>query len=409
MYENNTMGTAAQDQPQLDRTTERLVSELAARILQPLRQELSKAAPEQGQGMSLDEAAQAMRGDLERMTRTLQADIQREDEHRQALLRSLAAAVDDLSSLRVLLGNAAEAISAARLPENARALKDAGEAASRTESAIQASAGRIETAIRSSAEKQQNALTALQDGLAALSSAPRPNAAELRETAGAISRLEKALKDSQDEERSGRQAMLRPLGALLDDMAALRGALNDALGTLNDDAALEETLNKLVSEFEELKGEWRQRAEQDLEQRGELSATAAALAGAVGTLKQEFEKERVNRAKAPDIAALTQLLDVSIPSWEGLLRAHNQAQTQELDALSRELANLQSQTGEALSEKLQDTIRRAMTERDEVWSRRLEAEQALAAQREKTLTRTLWALAGLGGLSLLVGLLGLFF
>ena len=96
-------------------------------------------------------------------------------------------------------------------------------------------------------------------------------------------------------------------------------------------------------------------------------------------------------------APLLDLMENRIPAWEGLLRAHNQAQSRELDALSMELAELQSETREAIARTLREALGQELADCSAQWSRRLEA----LRDEIRTMRKRLWYALGLGMLVLI--------
>lgn len=91
-------------------------------------------------------------------------------------------------------------------------------------------------------------------------------------------------------------------------------------------------------------------------------------------------------------APLLDLMENRIPAWEGLLRAHNQAQSQELNALSMELADLQNETREAMTRTLREALEQELANCSAQWSRRLEA----LRDEMRTMQKRLWCALGLG-------------
>ena len=90
-------------------------------------------------------------------------------------------------------------------------------------------------------------------------------------------------------------------------------------------------------------------------------------------------------------APLLDLMENRIPAWEGLLRAHNQAQSRELDALSMELAELQNETREAIARTLREALGQELADCSTQWSRRLEA----LRDEIRTMRKRLWCALGL--------------
>ena len=90
-------------------------------------------------------------------------------------------------------------------------------------------------------------------------------------------------------------------------------------------------------------------------------------------------------------APLLDLMENRIPIWEGLLRAHNQAQSRELNALSVELAELQNETREAMAQTLREALEQELADCSAQWSRRLEA----LRNDMRTMQKRLWCALGL--------------
>ena len=88
---------------------------------------------------------------------------------------------------------------------------------------------------------------------------------------------------------------------------------------------------------------------------------------------------------------LSDLMENRIPAWEGLLRAHNQAQSRELNALSVELAELQNETREAMARTLREALEQELADCSAQWSRRLEA----LRNDMRAMQKRLWCALGL--------------
>ena len=142
----------------------------------------------------------------------------------------------------------------------------------------------------------------------------------------------------------------------------------------------------------------------------------ALLEGAISQLKAAVENiaelQRAPASSHPDSSPsheegapfppgretpLSDLMENRIPAWEGLLRAHNQAQSWELNALSMELAELQSETREAIARALREALERELADCSVQWSRRLEA----LRDEMRTMRKRLRYALGLGMLVLI--------
>ena len=135
----------------------------------------------------------------------------------------------------------------------------------------------------------------------------------------------------------------------------------------------------------------------------------ALLEGAISQLKATVENiaalQRAPASSPPDSspshegapfppereAPLLDLMENRIPIWEGLLRAHNQAQSRELNALSVELAELQNETREAMARTLREALEQELADCSAQWSRRLEA----LRNDMRAMQKRLWCALGL--------------
>ena len=136
----------------------------------------------------------------------------------------------------------------------------------------------------------------------------------------------------------------------------------------------------------------------------------ALLEGAISQLKAAVENiaalQRAPASSPPDSspsheegepfppereASLSDLMENRIPAWEGLLRAHNQAQSRELNALSVELAELQNETREAMARTLREALEQELADCSAQWSCRLEA----LRNDMRAMQKRLWCALGL--------------
>ena len=114
----------------------------------------------------------------------------------------------------------------------------------------------------------------------------------------------------------------------------------------------------------------------------------------IAALKSQNEQSQTT-AQPTQEGRLTQLLGTSLPNWEGMLRAHTQAQTHELDTLSQELGDLQRETHATLLQNLRDAAAQEIAERDAEWEERMKAERAVMENKIGSFVKALWLLFGI--------------
>ncbi len=154
-----------------------------------------------------------------------------------------------------------------------------------------------------------------------------------------------------------------------------------------------------------------------LERSDELSRPLTDLLPELASFIKSFEEKRATPPAPPqpqpleeksdgrmDLEGdrLIELMENRIPTWEGLLRAHNQAQSRELNALSAELAEMQNETASTLLRAFRETLRQELADRDALWSKRQESLLEAAQQRTNAMLRLVWASIGIGMASLLL-------
>ena len=338
----------------LDRTTERIVNELVARIVPELVRALN-ASP--AVGTETAEATAAVRAEMAHLADSLKAASVEEAERRLTLTNSLVAAFDELSSLREFCEGLARSLEASGGYGPSEEIREA--------------LARIERAQAARA----------QDGAAGR---------------GLLERFDRMVREATEENRVGRQALLQPIGSIVEELSSLRGQLGNMADSLRALRSQEEALQKVRDSVEQLREGW-----------GRAEARQDALDREIAALGGRLETRAPNSSQPAPEGRLAQLVEASLPNWEGLLRAHNQAQTRELESLSKELSDLQTQGSATLLLKLQDAVEQEIAGRDAEWEMRLRAERAEVERRLRPLHRVLWVLAGVGMLSLIIAIAGL--
>ena len=355
MYDNERPQTAAP----LDSTTARIVSELASRLVPELTQALASR---------LEGAAH--------------------DETLNNLQASLQAVLESLTQMSEVLAKSAGGPNSQGLAQEMETMREAlAQTGDRLQRGLEeAEAGRKEVL---------NAVVILTEAITALRAqraAPRAEAPTADHAL--LEKVEHLFQEAADAERAGRQAMLQPIKTVADEMLTIRGQIVETSNMVRSlkTQGLGQTQGKTL--IEQIRALWE---EGPAGKRDEMSAALMELSGEVATLGKKLT-ESLENLTSPE-ARLSKLLD-GLPNWEGLLRAHGQAQTHELDTLSQELSALQKESGASLVHTLREEMSREFAARDEEWEARLKAEREEANKRMGTVKKALWALAGIGLLTL---------
>ena len=98
----------------------------------------------------------------------------------------------------------------------------------------------------------------------------------------------------------------------------------------------------------------------------------------------------------------------ALAGLEGLVRAQGHAQSRELEALSRELAAMQNQSGAAMIAAVQDASRQEAAERDAELEDKLEAEHEYIDAKLKKFAKILWLAVAFCGGAFILALIKLF-
>ncbi|MCR4818979.1 MAG: hypothetical protein K5841_08495 [Fretibacterium sp.] len=354
MYDN--------EQPQptgpLDSTTSRIVTELASRLVPELTQSLASIPSAHEETLNnLQASLQAVMESLTQMSDVLTKSAGGPDS--QEIARGI-------ETMREALAQNSERIRQG-LDEEAAGRKEVLNAIVILTEAI--------TALRS------------QRGTPARTGTPAANNAVLE-------KMERLFREAADAERAGRQALLQPITSMVDELVTIRGQLTDTSNSLRSlkTQGLGPTLSRSITD--QIRTLWE---EGPAGKRDEMAAALMELSGEVAALEKKTA-ETVEKLFAPD-ARISKLLD-DIPNWEGILRAHGQAQTHELDTLSQELSALQKESGTSLVHTLRETLSQQFAARDQEWEARLKTEREEMSRRMNSVKKALWALAGIGLLTL---------
>ncbi|MCR5347900.1 MAG: hypothetical protein K6E38_09010 [Fretibacterium sp.] len=356
MYDNDN----SQASVPLDSTTARIVSELASRLVPELTQALASITP-----------AESVSGEaLNNLQASLQAGMESLTQMSEVLSKSAVGSIPqeltrEMEEMRQTLTQMSQQLH--------RGLEEAG----------------------TERKEVLNAVVILTEAITSLRAQrvtprPEPHAADH----AALDKLERLIREGTEAERAGRQAMLQPISSMVDELVTIRGQISDASNTLRILKSQGQAQGQGKSLIEQIRALWE---EGPAGQRNEVSAALMELSGEVAALGKRTS-EALEKLSAPD-TPLAKLLD-GLPNWEGLLRAHGQAQTHELDTLSQELSALQKESGATLFQTLREALSQEFAARDKEWEARLNAEHQEAARRMGAVKKALWALAGIGLLTL---------
>lgn len=217
--------------------------------------------------------------------------------------------------------------------------------------------------------------------------------------------LREALSEVRSQEDGDRDAAWREIREAISEMCSREDGKQDAVWR-----EIREAVSGLGARTNGGSEESAERWEALSRSLGEVSRGLSSMEKqieAFGDLQRTHAPDTPNGEKetqpAPDREApLSELMGNRIPAWEGLLRAHNQAQSQELNALSTELAELQNETRNALIQTLREVLSQERTARGAQWDRCMDALREDLRREMHRVQRWLWGTFGLGALALLL-------
>ncbi len=222
---------------------------------------------------------------------------------------------------------------------------------------------------------------------------------ESEERDAAWREIREAVSEMRSREDEERDAAWREIREVLSEMRPCEDRERDAAWREIREAAV--ALNERAGREPEESPERWETLSRTLE---EMSRRLSALEERVGELATRSRPpvpEQEERKAVPPPShegPLSQLMENRIPAWEGLLRAHNQAQSRELNALSTELAELQNETRLALTQTLRQELSDCAVQEE----RRLDALLESLIGGTRTAQRYLRGTLALGALVLLL-------
>ena len=211
--------------------------------------------------------------------------------------------------------------------------------------------------------------------------------------------IEKSIRSGVEDSRASRTMILQSMRNVFDEIAAIRKNLDKVPAAIDsvvkstapEDNASPEILAELARMSELI---------------NELIEGIRNLSEAYEHDKEQRSDETVNFDSGEENASrLEKLLNNSLPGLEGLVKAHEKAQTHELEEFSKEIAALHHENDKTIIFKLKEALSNELEKNSEEIISRVEAE---LESRDKKIFLFLKIIAGLSGACVILSLINLF-
>ena len=212
--------------------------------------------------------------------------------------------------------------------------------------------------------------------------------------------MEKSLRSNIEDNRAARAMIIQSQRSVFDEITSLRKNL-DKVPELLDSALKnktpEENKNPEISERLE-----------------KISGLVKELIEGLRTFSETYAGDKKNQDTEPlfnfeiikeNSERLDKLLNSSLPGLEGLVKAHEKAQSVELEGFSKEISSLHDENGKTLIFKLKEVFQKELDEKSKEIISDFEDE---LEKRDKKISLFLKIIAGLSGLCAILSLIKLF-
>ena len=188
--------------------------------------------------------------------------------------------------------------------------------------------------------------------------------------------VERAIRSSIDDSRAARSIMMQSIGTLSDEISALRKAINtmpdnleqklqtnNAIQNQNQNQKENQSQNQSENNYEEIFAENNTKLNEITELLNELIKGIQQFSETYAKESRKLDSVNVNvnpNSDSPEAmhnnGLLDKLLNETLPSLEGLIRAQAKSQTNELHEFSREINAMNEQNNAALIHEIHEAI-----------------------------------------------------
>ena len=302
---------------ELDPTTARLVSELAAQILPALTKSLSSAIPSLDFSEMLDKNSRMSQELSLQVEKAIQSVVENSKTSQNIIGRSFENMSEEISRLKIILERRSPAVN--EIPE-----------------------------LQNILERASKALNELE----------RNSPAEVRPS------IEKAIQSGIDDSRASQSVIVQSIGNMLEEISSLKRSLERLPGNLEAVVKSQKSEENLLTSP----------ANNDEISR-ELSGISEKLTELTNGIKYFFETYASHRENQTyeirdtpiltNDAQLDRIINNALPSLEGLIKAESKSQHNELKEFSREISALHEQNNLAMINEVKEAVAQELTRHHE--------------------------------------------
>ncbi|MBQ7593220.1 MAG: hypothetical protein IJU48_02565 [Synergistaceae bacterium] len=363
---------------ELDPTTARLVSELAAQILPALTKSLSAAIPSLDFSVLLEKNNRISQELSLQVERAIQSVVEESKTSHNLMNRSFENMHEEISGLTSILERHLTAKDTNIINEisnlkkflekrletanDANIINEISELKNILDKPLPANSGITEADILDEISSLKRLLT---------SSSPVDKAihdefADLKRTLGAHPSIEKTIQTGIDDSRAGRTIIAQSIASVLEEIRGLKRTLDKLPGNLelivksNKPEVIATTNNDNSNNDEILR---------------ELSAVSDKLQELTSGIKYFFETYASSRETQTyevrdtpiltNDAQLDKIINTSLPNLEGLVKAESQSRHHELEEFSREISTLHEQNNLAMINGVKEAVAQELAKHHE--------------------------------------------
>ena len=212
--------------------------------------------------------------------------------------------------------------------------------------------------------------------------------------------MEKSVRSSLEDNRAARAMIMQSQRSVFDEIASLRKNLDK--------------VPDLVDSVLKNKNQDENKNPEILERLEKISGLVKELIEGLRTFSETYAGDKKNQGTEPSFnfeiikensERLDKLLNSSLPGLEGLVKAHEKAQSVELEGFSKEISSLHDENGKTLIFKLKEVFQKELEEKSKEIISSFEDE---LEKRDQKISLLLKITAGLSGICVILSLINLF-
>ena len=348
---------------ELDPTTARLVSELAAQILPALTKSLSSAIPSLDFSEMLDKNSRMSQELSLQVEKAIQSIIEENKTSQNIMSKSLGNIRNEFADLKRSLEAQSKTNNSNFIAQSIENILDEiSGLKSILDKPLTANSGINEADILD----EISSLKRLLSSSSPVDKAIHDEFADLKRALGAHPSIEKTIQTGIDDSRAGRTILAQSIASVLEEISGLKRTLDRLPGNL--ELAVKTNKPEVITTTSTDNSK-------DDEILRELSGISDKLNELTNGIKYFFETYASNHEThtyeirdtpiLTNDAQLDKIINTSLPNLEGLVKAESKSRHHELEEFSREIATLHEQNNIAMINDVKEAVAQELTKHDE--------------------------------------------